>query len=218
MAIVETESSQGYLPPNVKNNKTNNSSLRNLVDQDEVSYIESSDPYLINQYLDIRENAYQNRLGLKGFHGGYDEFDSKSRIILATKGDEVIGGMRLTIYDPVINTRLPMEEEGFILKDLLPELELGKNYYAECSRMAMKDEYRNGKHSAMIYGKSFDICRKVNVNRLFCIAPAIHGRQYKHIVKENFGLDIKVRRDICIPHKPVYKDIKSKIYLSTLVL
>lgn len=51
-------------------------SFGGLVDLDEVSYIESSDPHLLDKYIEIREKTYRDRLELKEFSGKYENFDS----------------------------------------------------------------------------------------------------------------------------------------------
>lgn len=183
-----------------------------------VEYAETRDPELISVYTDIRERAYREKLGLKEFDGRLDRYDSTSNIVLAVKNNEIIGGLRLTIHDSVINTILPSEEDGFIFRELLPELDLDKNSYAECSRMAFKEGYRNGRYSASLYGKSFEVCRLYKVKYYFFIAPAEHIRCYTSVVKRNFNLDIITRSDIKVPEKRVYKEIKSEIYLAYITL
>ncbi len=187
-------------------------------DSDAIGYLETRDPELLSQYADIRESSYQEYLGMEGFDGRLDNYDLISDIVLAVKGNEVLGGARITACDPLHEKILPMEEPGFFLKELLPELRLDKYLYGEYSRLAFKPEYRNGEYSASLYDRLNNISQMMGLKYIFAIAPITQARSYKNAYKKFFDLDIEIRRDIKVPYKEIYKDIKSEIVLSILTL
>ena len=57
------------------------------------------DQDLLNEYYEIRVNAYRTRLGFEKFNKLETDFDKEGKILLVTKDGKVVGGMRLMFSD-----------------------------------------------------------------------------------------------------------------------
>lgn len=168
----------------------------------------TKDPVLLLEYFKIREEAYKEELMLDYFSGRFDDIDPRSHIVLGIAEGHCIGGARLTVHDPLLESGLPLEEEHFRLADLLPEYNLKKNKYGEYSRLAMKKGYRNGRYSETIYMALNNKSKELGMKYVFAVAPLIQARSYKLMYKACFGLNIDIRHDISVPQKPIYEHLK----------
>ena len=63
-------------------------------------------------------------LGLKNFSGREDHFDLEGDIIVVRFGTRVVGGCRINYSLPQKREFLPLEQEGFYMVDMFPELKL----------------------------------------------------------------------------------------------
>lgn len=54
------------------------------------------DPVLLKQYYALREQCFQEELGLNEFDGSEDDQDRRGRILLATRNGRCIGGARIS--------------------------------------------------------------------------------------------------------------------------
>lgn len=70
-----------------------------------------------------------------------DLFDAHSQILIARKGLHCLAGARLTISATSLRQRLPMEQHGLSLADMLPQLKLENRTYGEFSAFAKLPEF-----------------------------------------------------------------------------
>ncbi|MBL0319319.1 MAG: GNAT family N-acetyltransferase [Alphaproteobacteria bacterium] len=168
----------------------------------------------INQYFVLREQCYKQDLGLKNFSGGCDAFDNKGTIAIARLGHIVIGGSRLVvslINNPCI---LPLEEDGFMVKDLFPELELNRHGYFEIGRTVVAPNYR---HTDINF----------NINKLLVMNALERGCYFQftistlpvfrinRIIGTRLGMEHMLIKHVSVPIKHIYEALnKQGIYIS----
>ena len=174
------------------------------------SYEFTKDPELLLQYFNIRRQAYANNIGFEDFAGSYDDADARSEIVVAMDSQgEVIGGTRLTASDPLLEYYLPLEEDGFELKDIFPEYDLESCRYGECSRMALKEEYRDGEYYVLLCDAIYRRSRELNLKYLFCHATSLHARKYRQMWTHYFHLKTHTKLTVDVPYNPKYRsDLK----------
>ncbi|MCP5361730.1 MAG: hypothetical protein H6908_03695 [Hyphomicrobiales bacterium] len=172
--------------------------------QEELRCIFTKDPKYLLQYFKIREEAYRVTLGINKSVANIDDIDVRSHIALLLKGEECLGGARITAADTTLDYELPLEEENFRLKELLPDLDLENSMYGEYSRLALKEPFRDGKHCTKLYSAMNQKSRTLGLRYVFAIAPIPQARSYKYIYKRYFNLKITIYDDIVVPYKPMY--------------
>ncbi|WP_372742561.1 hypothetical protein, partial [Neptunomonas sp.] len=102
----------------------------------------TKNPQHLNDYYKIREECFRTDLLLTAFDGSEDQHDKEGYILIARDGDRCIGGARINGCSPKADTRLPIENDDFIIKDLFPDLSLEKHAYCQWTRLALLPEYR----------------------------------------------------------------------------
>ena len=180
---------------------------RGITPHRELVFEFTKDPACLHQYYDLRERMYAECLGLKHFSGAEDESDRNSMILIARKGNQVVGGARMNIRNPRNETLLPMEEHGVELQKLLPELELEHTTYCEFSRLARLPDYR-GAEFAVQMNRAFK--RKAiahGVQYCFVLASQSQTRNYRRINLIDRDEYI-IRDDIGIYPHPIYEGLK----------
>lgn len=180
--------------------------LRPAHNLESVVYELTRDPGLLHQYYQLREQMFISVWGLDNFSGKEDEFDSKSDIMVARLGNQVIGGCRLTFSHPNHPLRLPMEKE-FIISDLLPELPLEDCIHVEISRMAILPEFQNSLAMLEISRQLLMRGAQQKARYAFTLAPVPLARNYRKAAYL-FGLNWVIRNDVVIPEREEYEGIK----------
>lgn len=161
----------------------------------------------LQQYFEVRQKTYADHLGLKYFSGKLDWEDLNSEILLVLSGEECVGGARLTVHSDEVNPHLPLEEKGFILKELFPDLNLENATYGELSRLALLSEYRDGIQSEILYEHIGDKCKELNIKYLFSVSPYNQARRVRRVALSH-GFGAEIFKDIRVPPKPIYEGVE----------
>ncbi len=139
------------------------------------TYFESHSRETFAEYVQLRRRVFLSTYpDLPEYFGLEDETDNISQIVLASAGDVIAGGARLTIATPECPRRLPMEEAGFDLRnsELFRQLALDRQPYGEISRMAVAPETGMGFQVSSALGtKLCALAGQQNVDVLFSICP-----------------------------------------------
>ena len=147
-----------------------------------------------------------------------DEINNRSEILIIKNKDEVLGGARLTISDPSSKKLLPMENIGFRISDLLPELKLTKELYAEYSNVVMLPSYyRSHKISHQIYKHLNRKSNQLGVRYVFVIADSLRSNIYLRSCKK-LGYPSSVLRFIEIKRTTTSNRPKRSKYIIMLDL
>lgn len=171
-----------------------------------VVYEFSKDKALLHQYYELRHKMYTNMWNLEHFEGGEDFYDSCSEILIARLGKLCVGGARITVKKPDI--RLPMEGDDFNLEALLPEYDLKHNTYAECSRLAMLPQFRDGDNITDMYATLNAKGVSMGVRYAFAIAPISQARGYC-MMHHRMGIHTyKLLKHVAVPDRPEFEGIR----------
>ena len=165
------------------------------------------------QYYQLREMCYRRDLGIDHFDGSEDDYDRDSIIVIAREGRKVVAGARLTISSPSRPMVLPLEEKGFIMSELFPELKLASKVYCETTRFAIHPDFRSRAISFLINKELLKIGNENNCSYQFTVAPLKTSRN-NAIIGRKLGLLHKIIEGIKIPYKPIY----GKLYEKGMVL
>lgn len=191
-------------------------------EQGEILYEASvtRNPALIDQYKLLRRKLYnidERFIGFRIFNSiGAEEYeDPDNQMILLRNGNRCYGGLCLRISTPkrpvvldLENDILPIPGEYyFSLRERLPEMELGKYAYAECSRMALHPALRTKEATRRVLRAVLEQCKKQRVRYLFGIGNSTRLRFYKQIWA-TLGQPGYIAENIDIPMRPEYEGIK----------
>lgn len=184
---------------------------------DTITYEFTKDSRLLNQYYELRERCYRERLGVKYFSGKEEEYDQIGHVLIAHQDGIVIGGARLVISLPNQRIKLPLEEANFRLATLFPQFDLDQMGYCEITRMAVMDTYRKGKINHQL--TCLLICRAIEDGCLyhFSVAPLAQARNSRKIFHNMGGLH-EIQDHIKVPSRDTYEHYNvclSVTYLST---
>ena len=150
----------------------------------------------IDQFKVLLKDLYASDPRMKGFRedSTTDDLhykDPDNHVLLALHGDKVIGGICVRISTPEFPVRLDLEndilpENGqseFHLQDLFPNLDL-KNYaYAECNRVVLHPDYRDGELLKRLLIAPRDLCERYHVRYIFAFSDLVRLRTYRRAFK-----------------------------------
>jgi hypothetical protein len=179
----------------------------------------SKDPKLLQEYFVVRERCYRLvKDGPKDFSGHEDAFDRNADILVVRAGDSVIGGARIVSNKLAEKSSIPLESEGFKMKNIFPDLDLNKHSYCEFGRLAVLPQYRS---MALIEDIVLTlIMRAIETKHkyMFAMNPLVQARCYRKICKKLRLLrPYNIHTEIEIPQKPEQCGTL-KMYLSSLEL
>jgi len=179
-------------------------------------FYKQTNHHLVQQYFSLRTEAFIEQWGLKNFSGAEDQYDSNAVIIIAHKDGVCVGGARMIINQVGSNSLLPVETDKFRIANLLPELDLYKNKYAELSRIAMLKEYRNGEYSAEMYRRLIDVkARALGIDFLFCVTTMKLARTSRLTLRK-LNLPFEIKSNLKVPDLPTYEGHKMVLSLIDL--
>lgn len=183
---------------------------------EKLTYQFVDDAKLLQQYYRVRKIVQSLDYGSS--YGEYsDYFDNISNILIVRNRHRCVGGVRLTVSVPCRrdDEMLPMENESFRLKYVLPELDLKNNIYSEISDFSLFREYRDRK----IIEDMYKNCRKkarqhgaryifIRANKAMAIRITANCRKFGMIkLLDNKEIKKHLHRDECL----VLADIRREI-------
>lgn len=138
----------------------------------------------------------------------------RRHVIVASAGNYVIGGARLVISPRHAPLRLPLETEGFRLSKSLPAYLLDTSAYCELGRLAVLRDFRGKDVVKWIVYYAVALAQSFNCRYGFWIAPRIQAVYYTKILRAH-GVKAMLHREVILPYRPLYKNIKSPIVLGS---
>ncbi|MCV6636232.1 GNAT family N-acetyltransferase [Candidatus Albibeggiatoa sp. nov. NOAA] len=181
---------------------------------DNISYELTKDPKLIQKYYEIVKICYWEELGINiiSNESEYEKYNTQSHFLIIKTTDTVIGGTRLVVNNGHLESRLPLEESDFLLRNLIKEYPLYRESYGELCRLAILPSFRNAGVFPKLLYHLVTLSKSFSCNYLFSIAPVSQAILYKQTGKK-IGVNIQIRTGINVPEKKVYKSIKERILL-----
>jgi hypothetical protein len=189
------------------NNREDNVSINT-----EFTYEFTDDPELLRAYYTIREQCYKSVWDLKIFSGEEDEHDRIGHLLVVRKGELVIGGARLVIKKPDSPYLLPMEENEFMMKEILPGYDLDNQIHGEVGRFSILPEFCGGK-TLFLGLHLLAMAQTKHCRYLSTVAPEEQAKKYVAIGKE-YGIKIDLIDDAIISDRPYYNNITMKLLIA----
>jgi len=146
-----------------------------------------------------------------------DIYDKISEVLIARRGNMVIGGCRLTIREGDESFLLPIETENFKIRDLFPNLPLNKERHAIISKFAIIESH---KERDLLY----DLC-KIMFDRVVALDTRyIFARATNYVIARNwrkiatiFGaINTTICEGIDVPENPILPGQKQYITFSDI--
>ncbi len=173
---------------------------RRLREAEELTYEFTTDPALLHQYYVLRSILLYRAVGSE-ISTEADSYDERSHILVARKGNQVVGGVRLIIRDPRKGDKpLWLERGGFSLADQLPQLELDKTPYCDFSRLAILEEFQQTGASLRMYEELYKLSSSYGVKYHFATATAPALRIQKRMLQK-MGHHIYILPQVSVPER-----------------
>ena len=195
-----------------------------------VTFLYTSNPVLIGKFIDLRKELYDKDPKFVGFRNFQDE-DISSYIgdnhitQLLMKGDNCIGGGVLTLGGPGQTHLLPLEidlnidepDQPYLLRKMLPELELEKFQYVEASRMLIHPDYRADlRYISTMFVNLYHRARDEKVHYLFAMTDKRRCRMYRKITSVHIGTHANLLTHITLPDRTDFEGVKMQIIVGDI--
>lgn len=198
---------------NVSHSDTADSDIA-IDDKTDTIYEFTNDPDKLKEYYRIRDFCFKETWGLEVFSGDEDDHDRAGYILVANQGNRIIGGARMVLATPDNPIVLPMEEDGFSLKECVPDYDLEQQVYGEVGRFSILPQFCGGNSLYMgLY--LLAMAQHHTCRYLATVAPEVQAVKYVKTGKEN-GFHIGLFDFIEIPDRPYYNRIPMKLLIADL--
>ncbi len=171
---------------------------------------------LLHQYYRLRESMYQKMYDTTKFKSEEDVHDKLSYILVARRGRLCLGGVRLTVRERDEMWELPMEEEGFKLRDVFPDLPLLNVRHGEISRFAIMEDTGDEDIFHGLCKVMYDKVVSMNIHYLFAKSTLPLARNWR-LIANSFGVkSTRICNEVEVPEHPLIRDAKWYVTLSNL--
>ena len=177
----------------------------------------TDDPAFLHQYYRIRDQIFGRDIGLSDNEGGADLHDKISHILVARRGNLVIGACRLTVREANETFLLPMESQDFQLRKLFHDLPLTKERHGVLSKFAILEEQNQ---RDILYGLCqvmYDKVISMDIHYLFARATNFTLARNWRLIANSFGArHTKICENIDVPDNPNFPGEKQYVTFSDL--
>lgn len=148
----------------------------------------TTDKALLHQYYRLRDQFFGRDLEHSDGSGGADIHDKISEILVARRGNVLIGACRLTIREGDESFLLPMETDDFKLRDVFPNLPLENERHAAISKFAILEEHRQHDILQGLCKIMYDKVIATDTRYIFVRTTRILARNWR-MIANSFGAD-----------------------------
>jgi len=145
--------------------------MNKLMKECEYLCLSTSNSRFLAQYYTLRKSLYSNKLNYQ--IAEIDKWDDDCFVFVVLYKGRVIAGSRLNLAKR--NELLPMEEENFILDNML---DTDNSIYAEYSKLAIDPKHSGNGVEMLLYSEVDSFCRSHSVKYVFSIVPNTQARLY----------------------------------------
>ena len=175
----------------------------------------TTDKALLHQYYRLRDQFFGRDLGHSDGSGGADIHDKISEILVARRGNVLIGACRLTVREGDESFLLPMETDDFKLRELFPNLPLHRERHAAISKFAVLEEHRQQDILQGLCKIMFDKVIASDTHYIFVRTTRILARNWR-MIANSFGADhTRICNEVVVPPIPNF-DEKAYLVMSDL--
>lgn len=175
----------------------------------------TKNPDHLSSYYKIRETCFRKDLLLSNFNGSEDKYDKEGHILIARVGNHCIGGARINGNSPKTSTRLPIENDNFIVKDLFPDLALEDHSYCQWTRLALLPEYRTMDAVKALCLSLTRVSTDLGFKYAFNVTGSARARLYRRLAASG-GMRYKICNHIKIPAEPGFNDLEHLLSIAIL--
>ena len=176
--------------------------------KEELTAFITTDGELLRQYYDMRHTAFHDEIGFSEYSGWENECDRKGHIIVAVKGGNVVGGVRLMFSDEAgfMSNEIPGTE--FCYDPIIKKYDQRDGLInSEISSVVVSPDERDGSVSRKLFEVSLKEIRNHKCHYLCGVAMVAVCREYRRKFKE-LGLDIEIMMNRLWEKKSVYNFVK----------
>jgi hypothetical protein len=170
---------------------------------DPVIYEFTQDRALIHQYHRLQEAMYRRMYDAPEFNAGMDVYDKLSHILIARRGRLCLGGCRLTIREPDEMWGLPLEAEGFNLRQAFPEIPLHQARHGEISKFTVMEDCGDEDIFLGLCQLMYQKVINEKIHYLFVQSNYSLARNWRLIANRMGVKTTKIRDDIVLPEHPI---------------
>ncbi|MCW8884475.1 MAG: GNAT family N-acetyltransferase [Motiliproteus sp.] len=163
----------------------------------EVCFELTTDPALLQQYYEIRQECFRRELGVRSFDGGEDSYDLTGDILIVRDGDRCVGGVRLTGSTANNPYLLPMECNGFLVLKQFPQIAKSGKGYCQFTRLALLPEYRSMDVMRRLTDAMINVAIDKGYSYVFSISGLNRCRLYRRFF-QNAGYDNEILNDVSL--------------------
>lgn len=177
----------------------------------------TEDPAMLHQYYILRDQIFGRDMGFSDDAGGADLHDKISEILIARRGNQVIGACRLTVREGDESMLLPMETESFKLRKLFPDLPLNKERHGVLSKFAILEEHNQREILLGLCQLMYDKVIASDIHYLFARATNFAlARNWRLIANRHGAKHTRICEEIDVPDNPNFPGEKQYITFSDL--
>lgn len=104
----------------------------------------TTDKNLLDQYYNLRHEAYREENGWANYSGMENEYDRKGKVFVAVADGKVVGGVRLLTSKLIDYSANEEPNSEFVYKNIFKKLGYDENSsWAEIAALVVAKEYRN---------------------------------------------------------------------------
>jgi hypothetical protein len=158
-----------------------------MVDDSKVEYRWERNPSVLKKYINLINERFGEEINLKDSYKRISPNDLESYFYVATTGEKLISGVRVSICPSGTETTLPTEKFGFSYKDFFSNLDLAEKGYCEVTRYAVANEFRNNpKHYIRFFAALAELCKQRRVGYIFLLVSKGRLRLYSPFADKYF--------------------------------
>lgn len=166
----------------------------------------TTDKAMLHQYYRLRDQFFGRDLEHSDGSGGADIHDKISEILIARRGNLLVGACRLTIREGDESFLLPMETDDFKLRDAFPNLPLDKERHASISKFAILEEHRQLDILQGLCKLMYDRVIATDTRYIFVRTTRILARNWR-MIANSFGANhTKICYDVAVPPIPNFDE------------
>lgn len=172
-----------------------------------IVYEFTKDKGYLHQYYMLRERVYTEVWDLKGFTAQEDDYDKRGMILVARRGNQVVGGLRLNFRDDRSIRMLPGESPDFEYHKVLPKMGLQNKKIVECTRLAVLAEFRKEGVADELIRLSLKKSEAMNAEYYFYLSPVSQAKVYSKTFRK-VGVVHGTYDSVQVPDREEYEGIK----------
>jgi hypothetical protein len=178
-------------------------------DHPEVVIEYSEDPRLHEAHQILYAERFRSEHGADRYHYVPEVRSEPCRyVLIARVGNEVVGGLRLSVKLPSNSARLPLEIGDFELSSRIPELKGIKRPYCQASRFVLADRYGGSDLVDRLILGVVLMMRTLGATSLFAAAPMSNARLYRRRCRANGINAFSILTDVDLPIFPMCEGIR----------